>query len=105
MPAKVESIGEVVRILLAGNFDFSTQAILARVFDQALSIDSAKEIQVDMTDAIFIDSSVIRALLRLQDTARANGKSMTIWNCNEHISEIFIIGGFDQMFVLRSRTA
>lgn len=101
MPAKVESAGEIVRIILSGNFDFSTQTILAEAIDQALHIDPAKEIQVDMTDAIFIDSSVIRSLLRLQDTARANGKSMSIWNCSELIRDIFVIGGFDQIFVLR----
>jgi anti-anti-sigma factor len=100
MPAKVESTGDVARIVLSGNLDFSTQEDLASAIDSALSIDSAREIQVDLTDAAFIDSSAIRALLKLQEQAKARGKSLSLWNCNDQIRETFVIGGFDQMFVI-----
>lgn len=100
MPAKVEVTGEVARIVLSGDVDFSTQGNLGEAIDQALSMDEAKEIHVDMTDATFIDSSVIRSLLKLQERALAKDKTMSIWNCNEQIREIFVIGGFDLMFVI-----
>jgi anti-anti-sigma factor len=100
VPAKVEVTGEVARIVLSGDVDFSTQGNLGEAIDQALSMDEAKEIQVDMTDATFIDSSVIRSLLKLQERALAKDKTMSIWNCNEQIREIFVIGGFDLMFVI-----
>lgn len=100
MPAIVERMGDIARIVLSGNFDFSTQGNLANAIDEALGIAAAKEIQVDMTHASFIDSSVIRALVKLQDRARALNKSLSIWNCNDHIREIFSIGGFDQMFII-----
>src|SRR5215208_3032441 len=101
MPAKLEITGQVARILLSGDVDFSTQVDLGEAIDQALSVNAAKEIQVDMADVNFIDSSVIRTLLRLQERASAKKKSLSIWNCNDRIREIFVIGGFDQMFVLR----
>lgn len=100
MPAKVEIIGEIARIILAGDLDFSTQGNLSDAIDRALGNDVAKEIHVDMMDATFIDSSVIRALLNLQEIAKVKNKSLSIWNCNEQIREIFAIGGFDQMFVI-----
>ena len=100
MPATVESTGKIVRIILSGDIDFSTQEILGNAIDQALDIEAAREIQVDMTDATFIDSSVIRSLLKLQERALAKSKSLSIWNCNDHVREIFAIGGFDQMFVI-----
>lgn len=100
MPAKVESTGKVARIVLSGNLDFSTQEDLASAIDRALSIDAANEIQVDMTEATFIDSSAIRALLTLQELARVQGKALSLWNCNDQIRETFVIGGFDQMFVI-----
>ncbi|HSL43752.1 MAG TPA: STAS domain-containing protein [Anaerolineales bacterium] len=101
MPARVEISGEVARILLSGNSDFSTQSSLADAMNQAVNAKGVKEIRVDMTDTTFIDSSVIRSLLKLQEMAVANGKTLSIWNCNDHIREIFSIGGFDRMFVLR----
>ncbi len=100
MPATVETIGEIARIKLIGDIDFSTQGNLGDAINQALSVDVAKEIHVDMTDATFIDSSVISALLKLQEIASTKDKSLSIWNCNEQIREIFVIGGFDQMFVI-----
>lgn len=100
MAAKVESNGEIARIILSGNFDFSTQADLTAVIDEALGLEQVKEIRVDMTDATFIDSSVIRALLKLQERARVGNKSLSIWNCNDHVREIFVIGGFDRMLAI-----
>ena len=101
MPAIVEVTGEIARIVLHGDVDFSIQENLSNAIDQALDVELAKEIRVDMTNATFIDSSVIRALLKLQERATAQGKSLSIWNCNDHIREIFVIGGFDQIFVIR----
>jgi anti-anti-sigma factor len=100
MPAKVESTGEIARIILSGDLDFSAQTNLGDAIDQALNIELAKEIHVDMTHATFIDSSVIRALLKLRETAIAQDKPLSIWNCNDQIREIFVIGGFDQIFVI-----
>ena len=100
MPAKVDVTGETARIVLSGDLDFSTQESLGKAIHEALSVTAAKEIQVDMTDVAFIDSSVIRALLKLQELASAAQKSMSIWNCNEQIREIFVIGGFDQMLII-----
>ncbi|HLO32169.1 MAG TPA: STAS domain-containing protein [Anaerolineales bacterium] len=100
MPAKVEITGEIARILLIGDLDFSTQGDLGDAIDHALSVANAKEIHVDMANTTFIDSSVISTLLKLQEIAAAQGKLLSIWNCNEHIREIFSVGGFDQMFVI-----
>ena len=61
MPAKTESTGNIARIILSGKLDFSTQEMLSDAMNQAVSIAGAKEIQVDMTEASFIDSSVIFA--------------------------------------------
>lgn len=100
MPATVEITGEIARIILSGDVDFSSQDNLSDAIERVLSNSAAKEIQVDMTHAAFIDSSVIRALLKLQERAQAGNKKLSIWNCNDHIREIFVIGGFDQMFVI-----
>jgi anti-anti-sigma factor len=100
MPAKVEFTGNLARIILSGNLDFSTQEELLGAIDQALSNGTAKEIRVDMMDVSFIDSSAIRALLTLQERAKAKERSLSLWNCNEQIRETFAIGGFDRMFVM-----
>ena len=101
MPATVEFTGDIARLILSGDFDFSTQENLSNAIEKVLNANAMREIYVDLTIATFIDSSVIRALLKLREGALANGKSLSLWNCNEQIREIFTIGGFDQLFVLR----
>lgn len=100
MPARVEFTGDIARLVLSGDFDFSTQENLSHAIDEILSANAIRDIQVDLIDATFIDSSVIRALLKLREAALAGGKSLSLWNCNEYIREIFTIGGFDQLFVM-----
>lgn len=98
MPATISTSGNVARINLAGEFYFSSQAELKQIFEKALSA-SAQAIQIDMQKTIFIDSSIIRFFLKLNDNARKNNKTLTIINCNERIYQIFTIGGFDQIFI------
>ena len=100
MPATISTSGNVTRVNLSGEFDFSTQDDLNSVFEKALNTD-AIEIRIDMKLTIFIDSSVIRMLLKFRELAKKNKKSLTIVNCSERIFEIFTIGGFDQIFDIR----
>ncbi len=89
--------GSATRILLEGDFDFSAQEVLKQAVEQAVN-SPARRIEVDMEQTTFIDSSVIRLFLKLSDAAKKNQKSLAIVNCNERIREIFVIGGFDQIF-------
>ena len=97
MPAAtISTSGNVIRINLLGEFDFSTQDELKQVFEKALSA-ATQNIQINMQNTVFIDSSVIRLILKFHDTVKKNKKTMVITNCNERIYEIFTIGGFDQV--------
>jgi anti-anti-sigma factor len=97
MSAMVSTSGSTVSIHLTGDFDFSTQDELSAAFNQALESEQGA-IEIDMKQVTFIDSSVIRMFLKLNESARKQKKSLAIRNCNEHIHEIFSIGGFDKIF-------
>src|SRR5918993_1574657 len=68
MPATVEFTGDIARLILSGDFDFSTQENLNNAIEKVLNANAMREIYVDLTDATFIDSSVIRSLLRLRES-------------------------------------
>jgi anti-anti-sigma factor len=101
MPATVELIGNLARISLSGKLDFSTQKDVYIAIDEVLASGLAREIQVDLADVTFMDSSIIQALLSLQEKANAAAKSVTLVNCNNTLREIFAIGGFDTVFTIR----
>ena len=97
MTVKVSTSGNTASIEMTGDFDFSTQEILKQAFEEAIHAPS-KKIEVNMAETTFIDSSVIRMFLKLSDAVKKNKKSMALVHCNERIREIFVIGGFDQIF-------
>lgn len=100
MSATISTSGNIARINLAGEFDYSTQENLNGVFDKALN-STANEICIDMQKTLFIDSAIIRMLLKLHDTTKRSKKSLTLVNCSARIMEILTIGGFDRILDIR----
>lgn len=100
MSVTVTTARNVARIILAGDLDFSSQEDLKRAAEQALAAP-VEHIEIDMAETSFIDSSVIRAFLKLHESARRAQKPLTLVNCSNQIREIFQIGGFDQIFELK----
>ena len=100
MSITVTTAQNVARINLPGELDFSFQDELKRATEAALAAP-VQGIVIDMASTSFIDSSVIRALLKLHESARRAQKPLTILNCSSQIREIFQIGGFDQIFDLQ----
>ena len=101
MPTSVELSGELACIVLTGIFDYSVQDDFQQTINNVLNNNVVKEIQVDMMDLVFIDSSGIRLLLLLNQKAVADGKSVTLINCHDPVREVFFIGGFDAVFTIR----
>jgi anti-anti-sigma factor len=101
MSVTINFQGATANITLSGAVDYSMQEEIRTANQQALTNEQIKEICVDFDQVIFLDSSVIRALLTLQKEAGTAGKSLVLLNCNNNTREVFEIGGFDQMFTFR----
>ena len=101
MTITVEISGSVATIILSEGIDYEMQDDFKKANKQALSSNSVTEIVVDFTNATFLDSAGIRALLILQKEADEKGKTVFLLNCNNNMRDIFEIGGFDQMFKFR----
>ena len=102
MTITVEFHGPIAIIILLGGIDYSSQEELRNAITQALSTEQVSDIHIDFTQATFLDSSAIRALIMLQKEAGSKGKSLVLLNCNDNMREVFEIGGFDKMFTFRT---
>jgi anti-sigma B factor antagonist len=100
MSVSVTVTGSIARLHLSGDFDFSKQEELGQALEQAL-VSGAGQIELDLAQATFVDSSVLRLLVRVHDRARRANQTLTISHCNERVIDIFRIGGFDQIFEIR----
>jgi anti-anti-sigma factor len=101
MSITVNIHGSTANIILSGGIDYSTQELFREANYRALNANGVREIQVHFSEVTFIDSSCIRALLVLQKQVEERGLTLSLLDCNDSIREIFEIGGFDKMFLLR----
>jgi len=101
MPVTVEITSGTARIILTGNLDYSTRSDIQQAIRQVLEAENIGAIEVDFEGAAFLDSSAISALLSLQKSANRDGQSLALTNCSDEIREIFMIGGFDRVFMFR----
>jgi len=101
MSITVEINGTVASIVLSGGIDYATQEAFKEANQKALTADGITEIHVNFTEATFLDSSGIRALVILKKEADASGMSLILLNVNESIRDVLDIGGFDKVFTFR----
>lgn len=101
MSITVNVHGPIAHIILSGGMDYSTQEEIKEANHMALSAEDVREIHVDFAGVTFIDSSCIRALVRLKREADERGIALVLLQCHDPIRDIFEIGGFDTMFTIR----
>lgn len=88
--------GNVVTITIDGRFDFSSH----RDFKDAYETHGNKveKYLIDMSDAVYLDSSALGMLLLLRDFAGGNDADISIINCCTEVKNIFTISNFEQLF-------
>jgi anti-anti-sigma factor len=101
MSITVKTHGPMATIILSGGIDYSTQEDFREANHKAITTKGIREIQVDLSEVTFMDSSAIRSMLVLQKQAEAKGIPVILLNCGPAVREIFAIGGFDRMFTIR----
>lgn len=86
-------VAENGEIILSGRFD-ATQA--ERVREEMREVNDSCTVNFEKLD--YISSSGLGVLLSVQKRLSASGGSLKLVKLNRHISEVFRIAGFDQIF-------
>ena len=86
-------------VALSGELDMANADAVAEVLD-GLVDDGRRSIVVDLTDATFIDSTMLRVLLNVSKRLRPGGGELLVV-CHEHnIRKIFEITLLDRVFTI-----
>src|SRR5262245_44932560 len=90
-------VDEQGRVVLTGRLDASQEARVSAVFDvlQGLCV-------IDMTNLEYISSLGLGILVRTQKRLKRAGGGLRLANPNRHISELFRLAGFHQIFEIES---
>jgi anti-anti-sigma factor len=101
MQANLVTNGGTVVIRLEGRFDFNTHREFREVTESAIKTDGAGEIEVDLGEVDYLDSSALGMLLMLRDRARNASKSVSLTNCRGSVRQVLDIANFAKLFPIK----
>ena len=88
---EVEVLSGVVRVVLAGELDLSTEADLARWLGRAILDHPGMDLEVDLSGVGFLDSTGIRALLTAHRVATEHGSVFLLTGAAGTVREVLEI--------------
>lgn len=86
-------------IILQGRFDFNAHREFREAVDQAIK-EAVREIQVDLGEVDYLDSSALGMLLMLRDKAKGAGKAVALANARGSVKQVIDIANFGKLFTL-----
>jgi HptB-dependent secretion and biofilm anti anti-sigma factor len=101
MTPTVQIEGDVGRVVLSGQFDFSAHREFRQVCETLISNPSIKEVLVDFQNVNYLDSSALGMLLLLKEKIGAASKSLALVNCRESVKQVLDIACFGKIFIIR----
>ena len=94
--SQVANDGALVTITIEGRFDFSSHRDFREAYESHGS--DVSSYVIDMSDAVYLDSSALGMLLLLRDFAGGNDADIRVTNCSDDVKKIFSISNFEQLF-------
>lgn len=90
---------EVIRI--EGRFDFAAHRDFREAIKAAFANERAKDIEIDLAAAGYIDSSALGMLLLSLENAKTAGKSLALVRPTGAVKQVLEIANFQRLFVIR----
>jgi anti-anti-sigma factor len=101
MQAHIETVEGKTRIRLNGRFDFSAHRTFRESYAPALDAGDVREVEIDLAEVDYMDSSALGMLLMLREKAQAANKSVYLSNCRGAVRQVLDIANFGQLFTMR----
>ena len=93
--------GKSLSIEIEGRFDASSLDEFRKCYEEISSDDAPHFYNVDLKNAVYLDSSALGMLLVLRDYAGGESAQITISNCSPEVKKIFSISSFEQLFTIQ----
>lgn len=101
MQTNVETTQGKTRIRLNGRFDFSAHRTFRESYAPALDANEVREIEIDLAQVDYVDSSALGMLLMLREKAHATNKSLYLSNCQGTVRQVLDMANFGKLFTMR----
>ncbi|MBC6907108.1 anti-sigma factor antagonist [Saccharophagus sp. K07] len=91
---------KTLTIQVEGRFDASSLDEFRKCYED-VSGGVPERYNVDLKNAVYLDSSALGMLLVLRDYAGGENAQITISNCSPEVKKIFSISSFEQLFTIQ----
>ncbi len=98
MDANVSYNNGMAVIRLGGRFDFNAHREFREAVDSALGGQGVREVQVDLGQVAYLDSSALGMLLMLRDKAKAANKPVALSGVRGSVKQVLDIANFGKLF-------
>jgi anti-anti-sigma factor len=85
-------------IRLAGRFDFNAHRTFRDAYEPQLLDGSVREVEIDLGQVDYLDSSALGMLLMLKEKAEASAKAVALVNCKGTVKQVLDIANFSKLF-------
>lgn len=99
MTIETERNGDVLILRISGRLDTDTAPRLQEALEG--SLENVKDLQIDAAGLEYVTSAGLRVLLAVMKTMKARGGSLTAYNVNDAVMEVFQITGFKRYMDIR----
>lgn len=97
----VDVDGVVGRVVLTGQFDFSSHREFRQVCETLIVNPEIKELLIDFQHVVYLDSSALGMLLLLKEKINSTHKELALVNCRDAVRQVLEIACFGKIFTIR----
>ena len=88
-------------IRLNGRFDFGAHRAFRESYTRVLDASEVHELEIDLGEVDYLDSSALGMLLMLREKAQAANKAVSLANCRGAVRQVLDIANFGKLFSIR----
>ena len=96
---EVSSDGKEIHINISGRFDYKISQEFRDTYRQVPGQEGV-EYYINLSDAVYMDSSALGMLLLLREHAKCRGGSVFIDQPSRQVNDILKVANFEQLFTI-----
>ncbi len=101
MQIKVTTNGETATLSMNGRFDFNSHREFRAASDEALAAAGVNQIDIDMDNVEYLDSSALGMLLLMREKANNAKRKLSLTNCKGIVQQVLEVANFGKLFTIR----
>lgn len=101
MQVDIQTRESLARIVLKGRFDFNSHREFRNSYDALLRNGALKELELDLAEVDYLDSSALGMLLLFRERANNAHKTIALVNCRGIVAQVLEVANFNKLFAIR----